>query len=83
MFKKTRKLNKEDLGELQARLQMINQYKLVAQALEAQKDRWLVSKYFKYGLDANREYTFDLNTGEIRDLIRSDRSSPDEKGGGS
>ena len=83
MFKKIRKLDKEDLGELQARLQMINQYKLVVQALEAQKDRWLVSKYFKYGLDANQEYTFDLNTGEIKDLTRLNRSAPDEKGGGS
>lgn len=82
MFKKIRKIDKEDLGELQARLQMINQYKLVVQALEAQKDRWLVGKYFKYGLDVNREYTFDLNTGEIKDLVRSEGSSPREKGGG-
>lgn len=65
MFKKTKKLDKTDLEELQARLQMINQYKLVLQALEAQKDRWLVGKYYKYGLDANREYSFDLGTGEI------------------
>lgn len=83
MFKNIRKLDKEDLGELQARLQMINQYKLVVQALESQKDRWLIGKYFKYGLDANREYTFDLNTGEIKDLVRSETSSPGEKGGGS
>lgn len=68
MFKKTKKLDKSDLEELQARMQMINQYKLVVQALEAQKDRWLVNKYFKYGLDVSSEYTFDLATGKIKQM---------------
>ncbi len=79
MFKKTKKLDKSDLDELQARMQMINQYKLVVQALEAQKDRWLVNKYFKYGLDANTEYTFDLGTGRINQIVPS--KSGDQKGG--
>jgi len=65
MFRKTKKLDKSDLDELQARMQMINQYKLVVQALEAQKDLWLINKYFKYGLDMSSEYTFDLGTGKI------------------
>lgn len=82
MFKKTRKLDKTDLEELQARLQMINQYKLVVQALEAQKDHWLVSKYFKYGLDTTHEYTFDLRTGEIGTTSLSDKNTY-QKGGGS
>lgn len=79
MFKKTKKLDKSDLDELQARMQMINQYKLVVQALEAQKDRWLVNKYFKYGLDVNSEYTFDLSTGRINQIVSS--KSGDQKGG--
>lgn len=79
MFKKTKKLDNSDLDELQARMQMINQYKLVVQALEAQKDRWLVNKYFKYGLDVNSEYTFDLSTGRINQIVSS--KSGDQKGG--
>lgn len=81
MFKKTKKLDKSDLDELQARMQMINQYKLVVQALEAQKDHWLVNKYFKYGLDVNSEYTFDLGTGRINQIVSS--KSGDQKGGAS
>lgn len=79
MFKKTKKLDKLDLGELQARMQMINQYKLVVQALEAQKDRWLINKYFKYGLDVNSEYTFDLGTGKISQIIANKTGG--QKGG--
>ncbi len=77
MFKKTKKLDKSDLDELQARMQMINQYKLVVQALESQKDRWLVNKYFKYGLDVNSEYTFDLSSGKINQVTKG------QKGGAS
>lgn len=73
MFNKTKKLDKADLEELQARIQMINQYRLVIQALEVQKDRWLVGKYFKYGLDVNSEYTFDLGTGKINNITQVDK----------
>lgn len=81
MFKKTKKLDRVDLEELQARMQMINQYKLVVQALEVQKDSWLINKYFKYGLDASSEYTFDLSTGKISQ-VTADKTGK-QKGGGS
>jgi hypothetical protein len=82
MFKKTKKLDKSDLEELQTRMQMINQYKLVIQALEVQKDRWLVNKYFKYGLDVNSEYTFDLATGKINAVTKPNEEAGSKEGGG-
>ncbi len=65
MFKKTKKLTKEDLAELKEKDKLVRQHIAISQALEAQKNVWLVSLFSKYGLDGNKEWSFNLITGEI------------------
>ena len=77
MSKKQTKLDKFDLKELQLRKQMIKQHQLTIQALDSQLVMWLLGKFFKYGLDSQKEYTFDAVTGEITEDTQS------QKGGGS
>lgn len=61
----TKRINKEDLEEIRKRQEMIHQYKLIAQALETQKQQYIVSRFPKYGLDPSRQYDIDLKTGRI------------------
>lgn len=68
MSKKQLKLDKSDLIELQLRKQMIKEHQLTAQALDAQLVVWLLGKFFKYGLDGQKEYNFDVVTGEISEV---------------
>lgn len=77
MSKKQTKLDRSDLKELQLRKQMIKQHQLTIQALDSQLAMWLLGKFFKYGLDSQKEYNFDAVTGEITEVIQS------QKGGGS
>jgi len=77
MSKKQTKLDRSDLKELQLRKQMIKQHQLTIQALDSQLIMWLLGKFFKYGLDSQKEYNFDAVTGEITEVIQS------QKGGGS
>ncbi len=63
MFSK--RLDKTDLEELQKRTELINQHILISQALETQKQQFLLSRFSKYGLDITREYDIDLKTGKI------------------
>lgn len=77
MSKKQTKLDKFDLKELQLRKQMIKQHQLTIQALDSQLVMWLLGKFFKYGLDSQKEYNFDAVTGEITEVTQS------QKGGGS
>lgn len=77
MSKKPLKLDKSDLKELQLRKQMIKQHQLTIQALDSQLVVWLLGKFFKYGLDSQKEYNFDVTTGEITEVTQS------QKGGGS
>jgi len=63
MFAK--KLDKTDLEEIRKRQEMIHQHTLIAQALEAQKQAYLLGRFHRYGLDPAKEYTFDLKTGKI------------------
>jgi hypothetical protein len=77
MSKKLLKLDKSDLKELQLRKQMIKEHQLTAQALDSQLVVWLLGKFFKYGLDSQKEYNFDVVTGEITEVTHS------QKGGGS
>ena len=65
MSKKQTKLDKSDLKELQLRKQMIKEHQLTAQALDSQLVVWLLGKFFKYGLDSQKEYNFNVVTGEI------------------
>lgn len=77
MSKKQTKLDRSDLKELRLRKQMIKQHQLTIQALDSQLIMWLLGKFFKYGLDSQKEYNFDAVTGEITEVIQS------QKGGGS
>lgn len=77
MSKKQTKLDRSDLKELQLRKQMIKQHQLTIQALDSQLVMWLLGKFFKYGLDSQKEYNFDAVTGEITEVTQS------QKGGGS
>lgn len=77
MSKKPLKLDKSDLEELQLRKQMIKQHQLTIQALDSQLVVWLLGKFFKYGLDNQKEYNFDVITGETTEVKQL------QKGGGS
>ena len=77
MSKKQIKLDKSDLKELQLRKQMIKQHQLTIQALDSQLVMWLLGKFFKYGLDSQKEHSFDVITGEIKEVVQT------QKGGGS
>lgn len=77
MSQKTLKLDKTDLKELQLRKQMIKQHQLTIQALDSQLVVWLLGRFFKYGLDSQKEYNFDVITGEIKEVVQT------KKGGGS
>jgi hypothetical protein len=68
MFKK--KLDKTDLEEIRKRQEMINQHTLIAQALETQKQTFIIGRFHKYGLDPAREYSFDLKTGKITESAK-------------
>ena len=77
MSKKQIKLDKSDSKELLLRKQMIKQHQLTIQALDSQLVMWLLGNFFKYGLDSQKEYNFDVLTGEITEVRQL------EKGGGS
>lgn len=68
MFNQTKKLKKEDLVELQEKDKLVRQHIAISQALEAQKNIWLVSLFSKYGLDGNKEWSFNLVTGQITEV---------------
>ncbi|OGV64769.1 MAG: hypothetical protein A2283_18345 [Lentisphaerae bacterium RIFOXYA12_FULL_48_11] len=69
MFKK--KLDKTDLEEIRKRQEMIHQHTLTAQALESQKQAFIIGRFHKYGLDPAKEYSFDLKTGKITDIKKA------------
>ena len=75
MSQKTLKLDKTDLKELQWRKQMIKQHQLTIQALDSQLVVWLLGKFFKYGLDSQKEYHFDVITGEIKEVIQAKKGA--------
>jgi len=50
---------------------MIHQHTLTAQALESQKQAFIIGRFHKYGLDPAKEYSFDLKTGKITDIKKA------------
>ena len=66
MFEK--KLSKEDLEELRKRTELINQYILVAQALEIQKQIFIKNLLPKYKCDMNKNYNINLRSGQIKEI---------------
>ena len=73
MSKKQIKLDKSDSKELLLRKQMIKQHQLTIQALDSQLVVWLLGKFFKYGLDSQKEYNFDVISGEITEVTQSQK----------
>ena len=63
-----KKLTKEDLEELRKRTELINQYILVAQALEMQKQIFIKNLLPKYGCDMNKNYNINLRNGQIKEV---------------
>ncbi len=68
-----KKLNKIDLEELRKRTELINQHVLISQALETQKQAFLLGRFSKYGLDIAKLYDIDLKTGAIRESKPADK----------
>jgi len=64
-----KKLKNKDLSELQKRNALINQYILIAQALELQKRVWLQEVIKELGLDERKSWNVDSNSGKITELI--------------
>ncbi len=60
-----KKLDKIDLEELKKREELINQHILITQALQSQKQSFILSRFSRYGLDITKEYNIDLKTGKI------------------
>lgn len=67
MFSK--KLDKTDLEELRKREELINQHILITQALQTQKQSFLLGRFSKYGLDISKEYNIDLKNGKITESV--------------
>jgi len=63
-----KKLTKEDLEELRKRVELINQYNLIAQALEMQKQIFIRNLLPKYKCDMNKNYNIDLRSGQIKEV---------------
>lgn len=65
MFNRKIKLDQEDLEELRKRTELINQHILITQALEVQKQSFLMSRFSKYGLDTMKQYDIELKNGRV------------------
>lgn len=66
MFEK--KLDKIDLEELRKRTELVNQHRLIADALEMQKQIFIRNLLPKYKCDMNKNYTIDLRSGQIKEI---------------
>ena len=65
MFNK--KLNSKDLVEVSKRMELINEHRLVVEALIMQKNIFLRQILPKYGCDMNKQYDLDFATGRIKE----------------
>ena len=74
--KKLTNLTKEDLAELIKRVELINQYSLVAQALELQRRVWLNGCLQKLGLGSEKKYSIDLKNGAITESKEPIKNEP-------
>jgi len=71
MFEK--KLKKEDVEELRKRAELINQYILIVQALEMQKQIFIKNLLPKYNCDLSRNYNINLKNGKITEIQNQGR----------
>ncbi len=61
----SKKLNSEDLEEMKKRTELINQHKLIVEALELQNQIYIKNILPKYRVDMNKNYSIDLKNGRI------------------
>lgn len=66
MFNITKKLSKEDLEELRKFTELVNQYVMIANGLEIQKQAYIKGILSKYGCDLNKNYEINIKTGQIK-----------------
>lgn len=71
-----KKLEKKDLIELIKRTELINQYVLIAQALELQKNVWLNGKLQKLGMDLAKQYEINFKNGEVKKVKEPIKNEP-------
>ncbi len=65
MFEK--KLKPRDLEELRKRTDLINQYLLIAKALDFQVQIFIKNQLLpQYGLDLTKNYSIDVKSGKIK-----------------
>jgi len=68
-----KKLTKEDLEESRKRTELINQYILIVQALEMQKQIFIKNLLPKYNCDLSRNYNINLKNGKITEIQNQGR----------
>lgn len=78
-FKKRRKIEDDDLIEIKKREELINQHVLIAQALQNEMRGFLGSKMSKYGLDSQKDWSFDTKSGTIKEIKRPQQNIPTKK----
>jgi len=60
-----KKLKKADIKELIKKLDQINEYAYIYQALTAMKSVWLNQKIKALGLDTDKQYNIDFKSGRV------------------
>ena len=78
-FKKSQKLNKEDLSELMAKIKQIQEYAYTTQALNTSKAIWVNQKIKALGLDDTKSYNIDFKTGKMTVKEEPKEAKPVEK----
>lgn len=76
LFKKRKRIEEEDLIEIKKREELMNQHILIVQALQNELRGFLGSKLSKYGLDSQKDWTFDTKSGTIKEVKRSQQNMP-------
>lgn len=76
LFKKRKKIESEDLIEIKKREELMNQHILIAQALQNELRGFLGSKLSKYGLDSQKDWSFDTESGTIKEVKRPQQNIP-------
>jgi len=71
IFKQKKRIEEDDLIEIKKRKELIEQYIMTSRILESEMRNFLNSKLSKYGLDGNKVWNFDVETGTIVDVTQS------------
>ncbi len=61
-------LDKDDKAQLRIFAQQINSHRLDIRGLELLQRQWVTGKLKKYGLDINKQWSVDAETGQIKEV---------------